>query len=120
MPWRPALLACLCLAARAATAEEAAPEAPGLTALGQLTRLDLVESSVFVRCDGRAAELELRIDRERTLLTWGGRLVRLEELKPGERVSARYAMDAAGLRRASVLKLGAARHALVVPLATSP
>jgi hypothetical protein len=89
-------------------------------AVGQLARLDLVQDSVFIRCDGRAAELELRVDRERTHLTWGGRVVRLEDLKPGERVTAQYVADATGLRRARVLKLGAARHALVVPQVTSP
>ena len=89
-------------------------EGPGrtLVVVGQLSRLDLVEECVWIRKDGGAAELQLRVEPKQALLTWGGRLVRFEDLKPGERAMAVYALEVPGPPRARVLKLGPSRYAV--------
>lgn len=90
------------------------PGRPGtLVVVGQLSRLDLVEECVWIRMDGRAAELQLRVEPKQTRLTWGGRIVRFADLKPGERAIAVYAAEVPEPPRALVLKLGPSRY--VVP-----
>lgn len=106
-----AWLFCL-VATTTAVPDEDPGRPPTLVVVGQLSRIDLVEQSVWIRIDGRAAELQLRVETKQTDLTWGGRLVRFEDLKPGERAMAVYAPEVPGPPRARVLKLGPSRYSV--------
>jgi hypothetical protein len=102
------------LVASAATATQPPDaRAPGtLLFVGQVSRLDLVEGSVWLRLDGRAVDQPVRVDPERTLLTRAGRPVRPEEVEPGQRASAVCEAGAAAEPpRALVVRLAPSRPA---------
>ena len=102
-----------CLVATTTLVPDGDPGRPRtLVVVGQLSRLDLVEQLVWIRVDGRAAELQLRVEPKQAYLVWGGRPVHFEDLKPGERAMAVYAPEVPGPPRARVLKLGPSRYAV--------
>jgi hypothetical protein len=80
-PWAALALA---LVARAAVTAEA--PAPTRVMTGELTRIDLGRRSVSIKTDGRdAPEVDASTGPD-TRLVSRGRAVRLEDLRPGDRV----------------------------------
>jgi|RhiMetdeSRZDD1v2_1073273.scaffolds.fasta_scaffold167632_2 hypothetical protein len=120
----------LCAAAGAAWAEPPASPAPppGAVAarliVGELTRVDLGRRSVSVKTESRdAGRTEGREARELETATGPdtrfvsrGRVVRLEDLRPGDRVVL-LVSDEGGRRRARVVKV-VGRVALPAPSPT--
>lgn len=81
-PW--AALALAVVARTAGTAEAPAPPARVMT--GELTRVDLGRRSVSVKTEGRdAPEVDAATGPD-TRIVSRGRAVRLEDLRPGDRV----------------------------------
>jgi hypothetical protein len=80
---------------------------------GELTRVDLARRSVVVKADGpEAREVEAWTGAE-TRVTARGRVIRLEDLRPGDRVLV-TCTDAAGRHQAGAIKV-VARIALPTP-----
>lgn len=99
-------MASLVLAALLAL-EATPPAAPALLA-GQAVRIDLSRRQLVVRTTDPLRETAFQIDASRTLISWGGRAVGLERVRPGEWVLVAY--ESAGAQRLAVLvKVGAAR-----------
>jgi hypothetical protein len=82
-PWAALALA---LVARAAVTAEAPAPLPTRVMAGELTRVDLGRRSVSIKTDGRdAPEVDASTGPD-TRLVSRGRAVRLEDLRPGDRV----------------------------------
>jgi hypothetical protein len=96
------------LALAALMALRPAPAAgPELTA-GEAVRVDLARRQLVVRSVDPPRETAFLVDACRTRMSWGGRAVGLETVRPGEWVLV--ASEPAGAQRLAVLvKVGAAR-----------
>lgn len=117
VPW--ALLA-LATTARIAVALEIPPPSSTSLIVGELTRVDLARRSVVVKTEGRETrEREAWVGAE-TRVVSRGRAVRLEDLRPGDRVVVVAAEDG-GKHLARVIKVvGRTAVASPSPLSTSP
>ena len=117
-PWALLALAALAAAARAVSAAEPpAPPAARVIA-GELTRVDLARRSVWVKTEGRdTREMEAATGPD-TRLVSRGRAVRLEDLRPGDRVVL-VAGEEGGRRLARVVKI-VGRVALPAPAPSAP
>lgn len=114
-PW--ALLA-LAAAAGAASAVEAPAPPAARVIVGELTRVDLARRSVLVKTEGRdAGEMEVRTGPD-TRFVSRGRAVRLEDLRPGDRVVL-VAGEEGGRRLARVVKI-VGRVTLPAPSPAAP
>jgi hypothetical protein len=104
-------------AAAVSAAESPAPPAARVIA-GELTRVDLTRRSVSVKTDGRdPRELEVATGPD-TRLVSRGRAVRLEDLRPGDRVLL-VTGDEGDRRLARVVKV-VGRVALPAPSPSAP
>jgi hypothetical protein len=105
----------LSLVASAASAVESpAPPASRVIA-GELTRVDLARRSVSVKTDGRdPRELEVATGPD-TRLVSRGRAVRLEDLRPGDRVVLVLVIGDEGDRRLARVVKVVGRVALPAP-----
>jgi hypothetical protein len=104
----------LVVAARLAAQEAAAPAPQVQIVAAELLRVDASRRALVLRPEGKdARELALTVTEETRLMA-RGRRVRLEDLRPGERVLASYADD--GERRlARLVKIGTRPAALLAP-----
>lgn len=88
--------------------------------VGELVRLDLSRSCFTLKAgDREPREYEVVVDSA-TRLTSQGRVLRLEDLRPGDRVVAVVTEEAGGRRRASLVKLGPSSYAAPAPPSGSP
>lgn len=71
---------------------------------GELARILMRRNAVVVKA-GRAREVEVRLAAS-TLVSSRGRLLRLADLRPGERIMVLCADDAGGVHRAQRIKIG--------------
>ena len=95
------------LTAVIAGARAAAPDPATHVVTGELARVSLARSSVTVKMAGPPPrEVELRVAAE-TVISSRGRPLRLPDLRPGDRITAACEDDAAGVRHAERIKLGA-------------
>ena len=110
MPWAALVLA---VGARAASAAE--PPGPPLARVmtGELTRVDLGRRSVSIKTEGRDAREVDAATGPGTRFISRGRAVRLEDLRPGDRVVLALGEED-GRRLARVVKV-VGRAALPVP-----
>ena len=109
-PW--AALALAVVARAAATAEAPAP-LPARVMAGELTRVDLARRSVSIKTDGRdGPEVDAATGPD-TRFVSRGRAVRLEDLRPGDRVVLALG-DESGRPLARVVKV-VGRVALPAP-----
>ena len=110
MPW-----AALALAVGARAASAAEPPAPLLASVmaGELTRVDLARRSVSIKTEGRDGREVDAATGPGTRFISRGRAVRLEDLRPGDRVVL-VAGEEDGRRLARVVKV-VGRVALPVP-----
>jgi hypothetical protein len=96
--------AVVALMAAAPSAGAAGPASHVLA--GELVRVSLPRSSVGVKLVGPPArEIEVRVGPA-TVMSAGGRPLRLADLRPGERIVVACADDAGGVHRAQRIKLG--------------
>ena len=90
----------------AAVPRVASPDAASYVLSGELVRVRLVRSSVTLKVAGTPArEVEVEVGPD-TVISSRGRALRLADLRPGERILAACADDAAGVRHARRIKLG--------------
>ena len=115
------MLAVLLAAGLAALSARAAPgeaEGAGIRSplvAGEVVRADVSRQVVLVKVAGREPrELELVID-DATRLSAAGRAVRLEDVRPGERVTASCAPAGPGRCLARLVRVGGARAAVPSP-----
>jgi len=102
---RPALV----LFAVIAGARAAAPVPATYVVTGELARVSLARGSVTVKIPGPPLrELELRVAAD-TAISSRGRPLRLPDLRPGDRITAACADDAAGVHHAERIKLARMR-----------
>lgn len=86
--------------------------APSGVVTGDAVAVDLGRRILVVRIAGREPrELEFAVD-EATRFTAGGRTVRLEDVRPGDRMSVSSTEGEDGRRRARLVRAGGARAAL--------
>ena len=114
------LWALLALAAASGAASGAEPPVTPATRViaGELTRVDLARRSVWVKTEGRdPREMEAATGPD-TRVVSRGRAVRLEDLRPGDRVVL-LAGDEGGRRLARVVKI-VGRVALPAPSPSAP
>ena len=96
------------LALAAFMALRPAPAAGPELIAGEAVRVDLARRQLVVRTVAPARETAFLVDPARTRVSWGGRVVGLEGVRPGEWVLVAY--EPAGAQRLAVLvKVGAAR-----------
>jgi len=104
--------------ALAPAAEPSEPAAAGATISGELTRLDLTRRSIAIKTEGREPrEVEAALGAE-TRIVSRGRLLRPEDLRPGDRVAV-VAVEESGTREARVVKV-MGRAAIPPPSSTHP
>jgi hypothetical protein len=89
--------------------------APSAVVAGEAVALDLARRVLVVKVAGAPPrEVELAVD-DATRFTAGGRGVRLEDVRPGERIVVSSTEDEAGRRRAVLVRAGRTRAALGPP-----
>jgi hypothetical protein len=94
------------------------PVARARTLSGELVRVDLSHGSITLKsAERQPREYEIGVGAD-TRITSQGRVLRLEDLRPGERVLAVFTEDGRARRRASVLKLGPSAYAAPAPHAS--
>lgn len=87
--------------------------APSAVVTGEAVALDLGRKVLVVKTAGPAPrELDFAVDGSTRFMA-GGRDVGLEDVRPGDRVVVSSAVDETGLRRASLVRAGRGRGALV-------
>jgi hypothetical protein len=72
---------------------------------GELARVSLARRAVVVKAASPWREIEVKVD-DATVISSGGRPLRLVDLRPGERIAIACADDAAGVHHARRIKLG--------------
>jgi hypothetical protein len=73
---------------------------------GELARIDLGAGAVVVKEAGPPVREAVSRVGDSTVISSRGRPLRLPDLRPGERVMVLCAVDAAGVHRASRIKIG--------------
>jgi hypothetical protein len=98
---------------------EGAPPARAHLVSGELVRLDLGRKSITVKAveGGVAREYEIDVP-EAARLSSGGRVARLEDLRPGERLVVTCSDPAPGRHVARAVKIGPSRYAVPAPKAS--
>jgi hypothetical protein len=87
---------------------------------GEAVAVDLGRRALVVKIAGREPrELDFVVD-DATRLTAGGRAVRLEDVRPGDRVVVSSTESEGGRRRARLVRAGGARAALAAPAPVRP
>lgn len=93
-------------AAMALLPRAAAADAATYVLAGELVRVSLTRGAVTMKLTGPPArEVEVRVGPG-AVVSSRGRPLRLADLRPGERIMAACADDAAGVRHAQRIKLG--------------
>lgn len=101
----------------------AAPDPPPLARAhlisGELVRLDLGRKTITVKATeaGAAREYEVELP-ESARISSNGRVARLEDLRPGDRVLVSCTDPAPGRHVARSVKIGTSRHAVPAPKAS--
>jgi hypothetical protein len=112
-PFAPWAALALAVVARAAATAEAPVPPPARVMAGELTRVDLGRRSVSIKTEGRDGREVDAATGPATRFISRGRAVRLEDLRPGDRVVL-VVGDEDGRRLARVVKV-VGRVALPVP-----
>ncbi|HEY7413072.1 MAG TPA: hypothetical protein VII13_20195 [Vicinamibacteria bacterium] len=119
-------MALLVLAARPALAwPQAVSDALAVTdgahfLVGELARIDLVRRALAVKPDGEKGEIEIGVTAE-TRLTSGGRAIRMEDLRGGDRVAVSCSDAREGEHVARMVAVrGPARRPSPAPSPTPP
>jgi hypothetical protein len=103
------------LCARELAADAGSAGVRGQTVAGEVVRADLGRQVLLVKIAGREPrEMELAID-DATRLTAAGRAIRLEDVRPGERVTASCVPAGPGRCVARLVRAGAGRAAVPAP-----
>jgi hypothetical protein len=107
------------LAASALAVPDPAPPARAHLVFGELVRLDLGRRSITVKAAEAGAAREYEIDvPDAARLSSSGRVTRLEDLRPGDRVVVSYSDPAPGRHVARSVKVGPSRYAVPAPKAS--
>jgi hypothetical protein len=107
------------LAAAPLAAPDPAPLARAHVVSGELVRLDLGRRSITVKATEAGAVREYEIDvPDAARLSSSGRVARLEDLRPGDRVVVSCSDPAPGRHVARSVKIGPSRYAVPVPKAS--
>lgn len=101
------MLAPLALAALALAGVAAASPPPGSTHLvtGEIARVHIPRRLVTVKMTGPPREMDVAVGEE-TVISTRGRPLRLEDIRPGERVAVVCADDGPSRHRARRIKIG--------------
>jgi hypothetical protein len=87
---------------------------------GEAVAVDLGRRALVVKIAGRVPrELDFVVD-DATRFTAGGRTVRLEDVRPGDRIVVSSTESEGGRRRARLVRAGGARAALTSPAPVRP
>jgi hypothetical protein len=113
-----ALWASLALATSAVAADPSPSPVAGETVAGELTRVDLVRRSLAVKTEGRDPREVEAVVTDKTQLASRGRAVRLEDLRPGDRL-VMVAVEEGGARQARLVRI-LGRSALAPPSPAPP
>jgi hypothetical protein len=103
----------------AALAPAGAPPARAHLIPGELVRVDLGRKTVTVKAveSGAAREYEVELP-ESARISSSGRVARLEDLRPGDRVVVSCSDPAPGRHVARAVKIGPSRYAVPAPKAS--
>lgn len=97
------------LAAQAPAAAQSPAETPAVKArthllVAEAVRVDLRRRSLLVKTGERPpAELQIGVEEDRTRVSAGGRAVRFEDIRPGDRVAVSCSDDASGAHTARLI-----------------